>query len=408
MSLFNKDSSETCSYAALFDIGNGSVGAALVRFEQNKIPTVLYSTRSPISFQELPKYEQLTKSMLSTFLDTVIKLQTEGFPILEEKNKNNKAIRIEEVLCVYTSPWAVLMPKTFTLSEGKTMTVSEKMLHRHLEKETKRFLEQLETQPKSIQSPKLIESKILQTMLNGYATQNPQGKSAETMQVDMVLSAIPSGIYEETLKIINQLIDNKQKGHYHTLTLITFSVLQDIYRAANGFVLINVSSEITDVGIVQGGTLIETASFPKGKSHVLRRVADRFKTVPEEATSLLSIHFAGENAATQKEKIEEILKEVEQEWVVALNATLDSISSRTALPSTLFIIVDDMYAEWFSTVLTNVDFGKYIFSKGSVNILKIDRELLQQNIKFESSTSSFDPFLALEAVFFQKILNSKI
>jgi hypothetical protein len=125
---------------AFFDVGNGSVGAALARITPDEPPTIFYTTRNPISLKKVPDFDQLTKSMLSTFLDTVMRVQTEGIPLISQQSKSGS---ITKVMCTYTSPWAATLAKRVVIKQENSTVVTEKQLTDILSKEEADFQKQL-------------------------------------------------------------------------------------------------------------------------------------------------------------------------------------------------------------------------------------------------------------------------
>ena len=76
--MFGLGSSQKISSPVLiFDIGSGSVGAALVDIT-GVIPTMLWNVRRPFPFQEKLEYSRYRKGMLETFSSVAALVQKEG------------------------------------------------------------------------------------------------------------------------------------------------------------------------------------------------------------------------------------------------------------------------------------------------------------------------------------------
>ena len=153
-----------------------------------------------------------------------------------------------------------------------------------------------------------------------------------------------------------------------------------------------------------GGALLETASFPQGKNFLIRTVASELNTIPEEAASLVRAYFDGHIGAEHYEKIKSALVKTSESWVHALDETLIQLSENVSLPETVYMIVDDDFSVWFKETIEKKDFSHLIFSDASFNVILLDSALLGGFVKHGKSVSSVDPFLALSALFFRKIV----
>ena len=390
-------------HVAIFDIGSGSVGASLVEFDpESDHPTVLWNARSSMSFQEVPHFEQLTKSMLSTLLDIVLELQTEGFQRLKESSQKNA---IDDMLFVFASPWHAMQTKMVILKKEEPFRITKSFLDALIDKEEKQFtaVAAKGVGGKAKAEPQLMERQVIQTVLNGYTTAHPYNKMVRHVQIDLILSAVPKDVYEKISEITTQML-NGESGVFHSFTLVSFSVARDIFYSKENFLLLDVSAEITDVTLVAGGALLETASFPQGKNFLIRTVASELNTIPEEAASLVRAYFDGHIGAEHYEKIKSALVKTSESWVHALDETLIQLSENVSLPETVYMIVDDDFSVWFKETIEKKDFSHLIFSDASFNVILLDSTLLGAFVKHEKSVSSVDPFLALSALFFRKIV----
>lgn len=400
-SIFNKKP-ET-KHAAIFDIGSGSVGVSLVEFDStSNYPTILWNNRSTMSFQEVPHFEQLTKSMLSTLLDSVLMLQTEGFQRFRESSQKNT---IDDMLFVFASPWYAMQTKVITFEKEKPFRINKSFLEALIDKEEKQFraLAKRDAGGKAKAEPQLMERQVIQTVLNGYTTQHPYNKMVHQVKIDFILSAVPKDVHEKISEIAAQML-NGESGIFHSFTLVSFSIVRDIFHNKDNFLLLDISAEITDVTLVHEGALLETASFPQGKHFLIRDIASELNTIPEEATSLLRAYFDGHIGAEHYGKIKSALAKTAESWIHSLNETLIQLSENVSIPETIFMTVDNDFSAWFKETIEKTDFSHLIFSGASFNIILLNSTLLANYVRYRKNISPIDPFLALEALFFKKII----
>ncbi|MFQ5661865.1 MAG: hypothetical protein ACE5F2_01265 [Candidatus Paceibacteria bacterium] len=70
----------------IFDVGSGSVGAALATISSDgNIPTVLYSTRVPIVYKKDVYSDLFMRSMFSSFQAASLEIIQKGIPNLARK-----------------------------------------------------------------------------------------------------------------------------------------------------------------------------------------------------------------------------------------------------------------------------------------------------------------------------------
>lgn len=408
MSFLNRSGGRSAaSVVAVFDIGSGSVGAALVNVSRSKLPHVIWNTRVPISFQEILDFDQLTKAMLSTLLDIALELQSKGMPLLK---KAGGPTHLADVMFVFASPWYSMQAKVFKIDKEEPFELTPqfiKNLIKHEEQEFQKAHANKEARSKKEKEktePMLIEQKIVQTTLNGYIVSNPFGKSVTHAQIDLVLSAIPPFIHEKALEIKNQLMKGHGEGTFHSFILPAFIVTRDIFHGNKSFLLMDVSAEVTDIATVHKGTIIDATSFPYGKHFIIREVAARSNTVPEEAVSMLRTYMAGDSTVEQAERLRNILLDIQKVWLESFVETVGKIAAEVPLPKNVYLAADNDYEQWFKQAIGAGDFSEFALSKAPFKVTILNAKALEKYCVHSRLTTSIDPFLSIEAVYLRKAL----
>lgn len=406
MGLFGGSSREREeSLIAIFDIGSGSVGTALVYLSKSHIPNILWSTRIPISFQKTPDFNLLTKTMLSTLLDSVLELQSKGLPMLKQISGPK---RLTDVMYVFASPWYSIQTKVFTVNEEKPHALTEQFIHNLLKQEQDEFYAAVPKKQTKVGaadfSPVLIEEQVIQTALNGYIVSNPFGKPVREAQIDMVLSTVPEYIHKKVDEITTQLLGRKGKGMVKSFLLAAFTVIRDIFHGNKSFLLLDIRAEITDIITVHRGTIINATSFPYGKNHLIREVAERSNTVTGEAASVLATYLSGNSTIEQAERIRNILRDAQSKWTSSFVETAAKIATEVPLPRNIYITTDNEYGQWFKQAITAGDYSDYALTKVPFKTTILSARLLENYCSYNRLTSGTDPFLAIEAVYLEKLL----
>lgn len=388
--------------AMVFDVGSGSIGAAVVVLSRASLPNIVWSKRIPITFQPIPDYDGLAKTMLSTLLDLALEMQAAAEPILKRTALSKS---VNDVMFAFASPWYSMQAKTFKIEKESPFAITQDFLQKLIRTEEEAFYKRIaqKTKVANDSSPVLIEREIIQTSLNGYIVSDPYNKAVRKSQIDVVLSAVPSYLHDKAQEISRQLIKGKGETHVHSFILPSFIVAREIFHNKHSFLLLDISAEVTDVVAVHKGTILDATSFPIGKHYVIREVAKKLNTTPEEAAATLSTFMSGDTSVGQLEKINKILEEVQKTWVEAFCNTLTQISCDAPISKDLYVTVDQDYTEWFTRVIASGDYSEYALSKNPFRIRTINPEVLEGRCEHNQLTAMLDPFLAIEAIFMHKI-----
>ena len=406
MGLFSKSGNKgTPEVIAIFDVGSGSIGAALVTISRQELPNMLWSVRKPITFQGNINFDQLTKTMLSTLLDVALELQSKGLPLL---SKSTGSKRLSDVMFSFASPWYSMQAKAFKIDKDEPFALTPQFIKNLIKREEQEFYTVTKKKgkegEKTAMAPVLIERSVIQTTLNGYIVSNPYDKNVKQAQIDLVLSAVPSYLHDKANEIRKQLLSRRSEGIFHSFIMPAFCVTRDIFHGNKSFLFIDVSAEVTDIATVHKGTIIDATSFPYGKHFLIREVANRFNTTPEEALSMLSTYLIGDSSPEQADRLRNVLRGAQDTWLSNFMDTMANIAVEAPLPKNIYLTADDDYGHWFKEAITAGDFSDYALSKMPFRVTILGSETLKDYITYNRLTAQLDPFLALEAIFLQKSL----
>ncbi|MFA5841661.1 MAG: hypothetical protein WC835_01700 [Candidatus Paceibacterota bacterium] len=315
-SIFKK---ETQKSFLVFDVGNGSVGGALVLKNEDGNLKIISSCRADIPTGEQVDFDNLFKSTLQAIDDIS--------PSLTKTALSGTA----PVFVILASPWYVSQTKIVSIKNERILTLNRDLRDEIISKEISDFEESLANGniKTAIGSPiknkeknelDIIESQIIHSTLNGYETSKPVDKKAAEAVLSLYLSVsqknITSGI---TQKLYTHFPHSKIS--FHSFPLAYFDAIRDIFPDKNDFLLLDVSGEITDVSLVRKGVLLETVSFPMGRNFILRRVASGLKRTVPEGLSLISMFLSGAIDAETRNKIYRIMSTLKKEWLAEFQKT---------------------------------------------------------------------------------------
>jgi hypothetical protein len=178
MSLFSFLKKNKESYSLVFNIGSGSLSGGIVKFTEKVGVEMVHYDKEPISFQEeisVPKHLELMKSSLGTL---TTKIQAEGLKKIDSKKGKN--IPIDRVFYIFSSPWSTSQVKTIKIHEPKTFRVTENYLNRIINEQEKQFQQEI------AKTGKVVEKKIIQVKINGYAVNDFYNKTARDLEISVL------------------------------------------------------------------------------------------------------------------------------------------------------------------------------------------------------------------------------
>lgn len=387
--------------AVLFDVGNASIGGALISLSDERRPKILFTCRESITIGKelemarvLPRMTKVLQSVAKTITSTGINTLPGG--ILPAGS---------EIYCILAAPWCLSRTKILKAKRPESFTVSVELLESITEIEGSGFDKELrddQDREELGRSPLvLIEKKIIKTRLNGYEVQDPFEKKVKRIEVSLFLSATTRAVEEAIKKTLDEVFMHREI-HYNSFSLIAYSGLRDIFPKKDDFLFIDVSGEITEISLIRHHVLLETVSFPFGKNAVIRRLSRTLKKEPELAHSDLSLYFKKNLTGAHSEKIKKALDIAAQEWIKLFDKTISKLSENDFVPSTIFFTADHPVEKFFSEIIAQRKIGEFSLEGKDFSVTYMDSELLNPYVEIEKGIEE-DEFLALETLFLRRV-----
>lgn len=389
MSFFSKKKESECLLA--FDIGSGSVGGAIVITTSGRIPTILYSFRSDILFQEEATSGRLSSLMLRSLSQAVLALSQEGFEIA---GFGAKRPRIDKILVSLSAPWVVQTTSFLQLKNKEPTLITEKLFTALLEQSGS----ESDTSKRPIPRGSVkIEERLIKSVLNGYETPAPYGMEALEAEFAMFSSFSLPKVIEGITETITHLF-HVDRVSFHAFALIAYRALRKMYPEEANFIFVDVSGEQTEISLSSKGVIVETVTFPFGKNHIIRFLKKEANIPPSTAESFFRFYREKSGAGKVLERIEKLLEQAKEDWRSGFAKTLATLSEEVLFPKSLFIIADDSVLSLFVHALEGQDFSQFAISTKTFHIMPLTAELLSSIVKWNTS-EHVDPFLGMIASF---------
>lgn len=389
----------------IFDIGSGTLGCAIVQFAEGKPAQILYTYREPIISKRNIDSEALTSAMLKT-LDSVCSIVLrDGFTHLS--TLKNAAKKIHNIHYVFSSPWVLSQTKVITVEKEKEIVVTRELIESIIKEEEKGF-ERIYTEGNYSDTfdfdLDIIERNVVQINLNGYTTHNPFGKTAHKIEVPFFLSVISRKIVAK----IDNVVDKYFSAHAHkshSCILLSCITLRDMFHAENDFMFVDIHGELTDIGIIKDGVLIQAASFPLGINTIVRKVAKELTTTPQVAESQVRMFLDGKTDDKIAVLMKTALGKIRREWIELFHEALEGINAHGVVPHKLFLIVSNGMDRFFADFIREEKFSLGMV-QDTFNVTALDGQFFTQYGAY-TKRADRDPFLGMHAIALNKFESSR-
>lgn len=380
----------------IFDIGSASVAGALVSIEKDNKPRILYSVRKDMVFQEELDFELFRISMLRTLDDVANILAQDGLRCAEDEHKNIRSPR--QVRCFFSSPWFFSQTREVAYSPSEPFRVTEKLISDIVDDEAREFMSSQNTARKIGSGNRtLIEKQVVRIKLNGYETLKPYGQEVSRMDLTFIMSVVPEKLLKETSELIRKkfAVEDLAFGAFPTAL---FSVARYEMNAPEQFLAIDISGELTDVSIVKNYIPIETNTFPMGKKSVIRILAKKLNTNPQEALSLLHLYYSDSLEQEQKKRTGKALKTAAEQWGNSFRESLSYLSEHFSVPEVVYLAADIDVSRFFADIIQKEEFKHLTMLDITLRVTEVTATLLHTKCHFYNDARR-DPFIMLESIF---------
>lgn len=378
---------------AIFDIGSGSVGGAMVKIptDGNGLPSIIKSVRNEIRFRENFNFNSFLKDMIFTLNITANSLfyKNVGSP--------------DEIVCVLASPWYLSEAVTIKINRDSNFSFTKKIASELIEKEISKLVELYKNKyGDNNNTPQVIEQHTMAVLLDDIPVVSPLGKKCKSLEMDMVVSLAPKLCLDQIKEILSKTFHNENIS-FSTFTVDTYLAMRDKYISPDSYLLVDVSGEITDIGVVTDGVLKSVLSFPFGKKTFFKHICTKLHMEIRDAREIFKLYKEGQLSSVLSSKVTPVFKEIESLWSMSFNHCLDTLPRNLILPSTIFLTTDNDMKNWFTEILKKKEHIQSDLSLNRYNIVTLDgSEFLNMcNI----NEGGCDPFLMIEAISVMRKMN---
>lgn len=288
----------------VIDVHSDSVGAALAGVKPKTLPVLIYFARRKLPVRKDLSYKSLEKAMLLSLREVLSDLLKEGVKRLAEKGYPRD---IHHGLVTLSTPWteSKLISKWF--KDDNPFAFDEHMA-KHVLAEEKKNLEENSKRPVEV-----FSSAVTSLTINGYESEFPSSVPVQEAQAGLILSYadkyLISQIETEVMKVFSL-----RKGFLFQSFPYVFSQMVKEILKHNRAMLVDFSSDSTDVVVVRNGKISDMHSFVFGSGVFTRAISNEFDYPPELGRSMLNMFSQGALDKKTASKLDGIVGACESLW----------------------------------------------------------------------------------------------
>ncbi|MFN3188630.1 MAG: hypothetical protein ACK42D_03785 [Candidatus Paceibacteria bacterium] len=335
---------DTTEYGVLFEVGSGSIAAAIVSSNQaSENPVILYATREFLSLKQTTHNEDISKRLLSMFLSIALDVESKISQHTPTKTKLS-------TICVnFTAPWSFARGNTHTYESEEPVLITDKLLSQIKEKTTEKIVEEasgLDTLKD--RDFTIINRTILGHTANHYPTTNPIGQTARTLSTTETISAVTNTILIPVKEIVQKLFISTPI-EFSTSTLVQQQLIKSQIDTPSTFGTIHVTHEALELTLYRENEIVGAFTTPIGMNTIARNIAKSSKLPHEQVFSFLT----AENTTNYQEgALQKIQKGFESSVLTALSDFFFNTQSSELLPRDFYLITTMMPSPAIINIIT--------------------------------------------------------
>jgi hypothetical protein len=387
----------------ILEIGSGSIGGAFVRLAENQPPNIIFSTREQISFLPGLSPEKFIEETEKTLTKVCQLLAREGLRHLNFTDNNKEIHRVYYAL---SSPWCVSESRSHTFNDQKSFVVTKDFLNNLIKTE----LDKVETDAKKIFSEmhfgeigRVFEKKVIQITLNGYKTTEPIGKTADNLEVALLISISPEAVFERLNRLVLRYFPTGSQ-YVFSFNLSAFSVLRDMYTTTDSFMFMDMSSELTEIQLVRNGILSGGFSFPLGRNSFVRKVAAELRRPVPEVFSLFALFRRQHLDREFEDKFKRALNYAFEVWLMEFRHSVNELAKEIYIPNVIVKPTNDDFGYYFAEKLSAEKFNQMGLVDSNFELVPLDADKLSPNCTVSKNVQT-DVFMRINAIFMNKMYN---
>jgi hypothetical protein len=379
------------------DVGQGEARAALLTYAMPGKPDrrnemVFTSPWSPkTSKHDRGKSLPVTIASLHEALESVASF-------MKREAKEGRHYGVQSTYCILGAPFYLTYTALIKYREPKGFIVTKELVGSLLAGYRKSTDPEFTSHQEAVigTAPMTVQEKILHMKVNGYNTSEPYGKHAESLDLSIFKTEASEEIVTAVKKEVNKFFSAPL--YIEPMSLAVYVALRDHVHFAEDFLFVVVGSEVTEVSLVRGFTLLETVSFPFGKNSLIRHLSRELKIPEEMVSGELDLYMQKTISANREPIMRNALTDAAEKWFGFYEKGLVSLSDQSVVPATVYLVTDAPLSGVFKTFVERDGFAGQSLSAVGLTVEAIDTEKAKALMNFGREATCDIP-MCIEGLF---------
>ncbi len=352
-----------------FDIDGTSVGVIVTELAANCVPKILFSKREDLPLRDAFDAARNAK-------DVFERTESLGRELLRELPGE-----FAKAVFFVTSPYVASQTRVVTSAFEKPTLITDDVLTRLVNAEIDAFkqteLAHFKGENES-DNHVMLEAKVMATRLNGYETASPVGKMAREIDLSLYVSIVSEGMSNK-LAAIGRALFPGVACELHSRSFALFHTIRHISPEQN-YMIIDIRGEVTEMGVVKNGVLIDTISHPTGENSLFRALASSLGMPLATVSSALSLFLSEAGHEEERQRIKQALAHARIEWLGGLGLILKETLEDYLLPAHMYVYANKLTGPFFREFLGDSNLYQYSAANTPFAVTLIDHEFFGEKV----------------------------
>lgn len=378
---------------AVFDISSSSVGGAHALVEyKNDVPTVT----------------MLVQERRDSGLDEELNIQrfventTKALEVVIQHVRTADVHHPEYIQVVLSSPWYTSHARTIVYNKSTVFTATKRLVDSLIEKEVEFLLKETTANGDAFGSNfKVVEQQVSSVLLNGYPTTEPYGKKVQSMEINLIVTLVPTIVVDRFTSAIRRSYGDR------TINVTTgphaaFVSLRDHTASNTDCIIVDVGEEVTDIAFVKNGLFLSQHSFPFG-TYELYRSLSAVTGSSVEARALIEAYRLKKLSPGNVRLVEKAIAHFAAQWQQALHGAAEQSAAGFRIPAQWYVVADKRFETLFPILIESDAYLQHAGSATAVSAVFLDPMNFVSKVR-SATAEGIDTSLALGALFMERIM----
>ena len=351
-------------------IASSSVDYFGLAFGDGKPPEISQTLYSRLPFAENADFKHLERHVKK-----IVREASEKFL------KDSRMRAPDMIYIVLSAPWYLCETKFVKISRRESFRIDEELLNKLMADEIELFRSKARKNfsEQNLDDLVILDKEIMRTTVNGYPLKNPLGKNTLELEVAIYLSGGRKSFLDTLRDILRHFFgDIPMKIVSEPRAL--FKILAGMANSEEGFLVIDVGGEVSEIYLVRRGILEGVKSFNWGGNLVARRLASLLNIELEQALSFFKLSGEGDAKPELAQKISPALEEICQDWQKLLFESLSEMGKFAPLPQTLILLPSASGSDVLAKCANSPDFASFTVLGKPFNVVTFIPENFEAKI----------------------------